>query len=479
MQYRVPHFVTAFCIPIFIFNLLACKKTETQRPSNNLPVVITKNVSAIGEASAVCGGSVSSSSQDSVISRGLCYSLVNNPTTGNQTILGGTGNGGFDCQINGLIANTVYYVKAFATNSAGTAYGNEQTFTTLVHDTAKMVVSGDLDSVYAFNAGNGKLLWSSLIGSQVLYIAYANNKIFVTSASAKLFCFDMSGFQLWAINTNGQGDNVGVKNNNLYVSTPQGLYVYEQATGVLKWQFSDFIDKAAIAFNDNTIFLNTRSSSVHAFDSETGSLKWRVLNNSIGGTNIKAVNNKLYFFQNSSLLVLDANNGNLLWSKDNITLDNPPPFVNIVNGSMYYNNGNSLYNPSIVARDTINGGLKWRVYNDELFSTGPTGNHYPFVQNNIVFIATGRSYIYQYSAADGTFLNSFGISGNSMYGDITVFDNIVYAAYTTNSSSVPGALIAYTSLGRYKWAANRFRNFIASPCVVTANGRMCRVGDFY
>ena len=80
--------------------------------------------------SATCGGNVTSDGGATVTQRGICYSTSPNPTTSSQTISGGSGTGSYTCSLSGLSSNTTYYVRAYAINSAGTAYGNQQSFTT-------------------------------------------------------------------------------------------------------------------------------------------------------------------------------------------------------------------------------------------------------------------------------------------------------------------------------------------------------------
>lgn len=82
-----------------------------------------------------------------VTARGVCWSTTPNPVvTGNHTI-DGTGSGIFTSNITGLIASTVYYVRAYATNSVGTAYGNEISFTTTVTITLPTVTTAALSAV--------------------------------------------------------------------------------------------------------------------------------------------------------------------------------------------------------------------------------------------------------------------------------------------------------------------------------------------
>ncbi|SLM28453.1 exported hypothetical protein [Desulfamplus magnetovallimortis] len=98
------------------------------------PSVTTAAISSVTETSAVSGGEVTSDGCDAITARGVCWSTSQNPTVdsndGKTTESIGTGTGTFTSNITSLTPDTTYYVRAYATNSAGTAYGEERTFTT-------------------------------------------------------------------------------------------------------------------------------------------------------------------------------------------------------------------------------------------------------------------------------------------------------------------------------------------------------------
>lgn len=96
-----------------------------------LPDVITSEVIEIAWKTAVGGGEVLDDGGASVTERGVCWGTSHNPTTNGNHAQNGTGNGAFSTNISGLRAETTYYVRAYAKNSIGTAYGNELAFTTL------------------------------------------------------------------------------------------------------------------------------------------------------------------------------------------------------------------------------------------------------------------------------------------------------------------------------------------------------------
>lgn len=94
------------------------------------PVVVTAPVTEITGSTAVCGGNVTSEGGAPVTVRGVCWSTSPNPTTANSKTEDGGGAGSFVSQISGLAYSATYFVRAYATNSAGTTYGNEYNFQT-------------------------------------------------------------------------------------------------------------------------------------------------------------------------------------------------------------------------------------------------------------------------------------------------------------------------------------------------------------
>lgn len=93
------------------------------------PLLTTATVSDITSATAISGGTISRGT--AIMSRGVCWSTSQNPTVSLSTkTTDGSGTGSFTSSITGLQSGTTYYVRAYATNSVGTAYGNQVSFTT-------------------------------------------------------------------------------------------------------------------------------------------------------------------------------------------------------------------------------------------------------------------------------------------------------------------------------------------------------------
>jgi hypothetical protein len=95
-----------------------------------LPIVVTEEITEVTQNSAKCSGNVSSDGGMTVTQKGVCYSISSNPTINDYYVSGGTGTGSFTCSLTGLDENTTYYVRTYATNSVGTAYGVQKSFMT-------------------------------------------------------------------------------------------------------------------------------------------------------------------------------------------------------------------------------------------------------------------------------------------------------------------------------------------------------------
>jgi len=111
------------------------------------PSVTTGDVTNITTTTASCSGNVTSDGGSSVTARGVCWSTSQNPTTSNSKTTNGTGLGTYTSHITGLSPNTTYYVRAYATNSEGTAYGEQKTFTTNAQQATPSVTTGDITNI--------------------------------------------------------------------------------------------------------------------------------------------------------------------------------------------------------------------------------------------------------------------------------------------------------------------------------------------
>jgi hypothetical protein len=96
------------------------------------PALTTTAPFGVGATTGSSGGTVTSNGGTPLTARGIVYATTTSPTLANSVITDpAIITGTYTANISGLTANTTYYVRAYATNSVGTTYGNEVSFTTL------------------------------------------------------------------------------------------------------------------------------------------------------------------------------------------------------------------------------------------------------------------------------------------------------------------------------------------------------------
>ena len=126
----------------------------TKAKDSTLPVLTTANVSEITHDGAVSGGNITDDGGAQVTVRGVCWATTSNPVATGLHTTDGTGTGTFASSITGLATNTLYYVRAYATNSVGTAYGMEVSFTSSTSSFASLTTTA-ASSVTATTASSG------------------------------------------------------------------------------------------------------------------------------------------------------------------------------------------------------------------------------------------------------------------------------------------------------------------------------------
>ncbi len=117
------------------------------------PTVTTSGAVNITEFSALSGGNVTATGGAEVIAKGICWSTNQNPTVADMKTDEGTGTGQFNSQMDDLDPGTIYYVRAYATNSAGAGYGSQVTLTT--NKTPPKIVTKDVTSISPMGGVSG------------------------------------------------------------------------------------------------------------------------------------------------------------------------------------------------------------------------------------------------------------------------------------------------------------------------------------
>lgn len=100
-------------------------------PAPSLPTITTTEISNITQGSAISGGTIIDDGGSEITAQGVCWDTISYPTIKDLHTSNGTDTGTFTSEISGINCSTTYYVRAYATNAAGTSYGNEVSFTAI------------------------------------------------------------------------------------------------------------------------------------------------------------------------------------------------------------------------------------------------------------------------------------------------------------------------------------------------------------
>ncbi len=122
-----------YLLPIMGLVLFLTDDCKKDKELVKLPVVTTSDVIGITSNRAFCEGTISTEVPVPVTECGVCWSTTRTPTIADNKLIsksGVVGLGNFTCEIKGLTSNSAYFVSAYATNNAGTAYGKVLSFTT-------------------------------------------------------------------------------------------------------------------------------------------------------------------------------------------------------------------------------------------------------------------------------------------------------------------------------------------------------------
>ncbi len=179
------------------------QRAFTTATTVSVPTVTTGTVSSITTSSASVSGNVTSDGGARVNARGICYSTSQNPTISNTKVTSGSGTGSFSCSLTGLTAGTTYYVRAYATNSEGTAYGEQLSFTTLSSSSGDVPV-GAISGLF------------SVSSTKQVYFSQGNLQY---QASTKTWRFAENQWDYVGISLEGTVYQDGVKCDNLEISS--------------------------------------------------------------------------------------------------------------------------------------------------------------------------------------------------------------------------------------------------------------------
>ena len=346
----------------------------------NLPTVITYSVTNITESSAYSGGEVTSDGGSTVTARGVCWSTSENPTINGTHTADGTGTGTFTSSLTNLTPQTIYYVRAYATNEAGTAYGEQKVFATTQE--LPEAPTGAIRGLFTINE-NGDQVWFSqgnlqyqastntwrFAENQWEYVGEDNTNVSETYTGwIDLFAWGTSGYNHGAANYQPWSTSIYPYDYYAYDSTTSNL---NDQTGQADWGFN------AIANGDNTT--NT----------------WRTMTNEEWGyvLNTRNTNSGIRY----SKAVINGTNGIILlpdvWNENTFILNstntqNAQYNTNVLSSNAWetLNNAGAVFLPAAGWRDGVNvndinaEGAYWSTtrVSEHIANSAEFGNNYIF-----------------------------------------------------------------------------------------------------
>lgn len=351
-------FTHLLAVVIVVLTVAACKKKNKEDAQT---VYITKEesyagistlpVDSINGSVAISGGICSSEGSSAVTAVGICWDTKPGPTTLRSRTWEGAGTGQFRSVMNNLQPSTTYYVRAYATNALGTAYGNEMSFKTPTGWT--FVSNPNLSSNKLFSSGNrilaarsffygvsysddNGMTWttSNTASSYSFYdFATLNSSVFAATNGGVYMSPDNGaswGSSNGSSNLSSQYVNdILVDNNTIYAGTQYGG-VYRSATNGATWQSSTSglsgAGIVALAASGGNIIAGTYNQGIYI--SSDGGIIWNSSNQGLSEMQISdlVVSGGKVFAACTDGVYVSTNNG-VSWTKVN---NLPLSFPNMV-----------------------------------------------------------------------------------------------------------------------------------------------------
>ncbi len=254
--------INLLAIALLLFSsiqFIGCKKDKDEAPAPavlSLPVLSTNDVTYIKTSAATSGGSISSDGNDKIIARGLCYGPNANPSLADNYTVSGVVTNDFVNIIFGLTPSTTYHVRAYATNSVGTSYGNDLTFSTVA--TSSPVVSTTAITAITYFAGSG--------GGNVLDDGGS-------AVTARGICFGTSSNPTISNSITSNGTGYGSYTSSLSALTEgTTYYVRAYATNSVGTSYGNEVIFTTVAFTKPVVTTDTVKSITAATATSGGKI---------------------------------------------------------------------------------------------------------------------------------------------------------------------------------------------------------------
>jgi uncharacterized protein (TIGR02145 family) len=331
--------IYTFCLFLIISLICSSCKKSNEIPSDKIPIVETGGIVNITNTTALCGGGIITDNDYTVTDRGVCWSTGSSPTINDSRTHDGAGAGGFTSFMTGLMGDTRYYVRAYASNAAGTGYGSTMSFVTGPAELPAVLTDSifNITTITAschgntVSSGGAEIIEKGICWSTVSMPTINEHKISAGSGSGA-FSVNISGLtdntlyhvRAFATNSKGivYGEQVNFRTKHVYSGTVtdfDGNIYNTIVIGQQTWMadnlktthyndgsdifllsdptsWMDIRDQAFCWYNNDPAFKNSCGALYNWFAIETGKLcppgwhvpsyaEWNQLLNTLGGIN--------------------------------------------------------------------------------------------------------------------------------------------------------------------------------------------------
>lgn len=203
-----------------VFAITSCNKDDTQVDNTTVPTLTTLEITDITPTSAKSGGDITATGGADITAKGVCWSISQNPTILDFATDQGNNPSNYTSNITGLTANATYYVRAYATNSKGTGYGNELSFVAEnIFPGEKVAVAG---GTFTMGSPNGIGEANEEPEHSVTLSGFSISKYEITNAQYATFMNDIGA----AINGSFNGvEYLDMDDLNVQISHTSGSFI--------------------------------------------------------------------------------------------------------------------------------------------------------------------------------------------------------------------------------------------------------------